>query len=629
MKKGLKYGLLALSGVLCVGFALAGAACAGNSSANVPDGKEEIGVVHFLERGELKEGLGDLGDACLVASTGEFFRKTERGWQYEALTGYDIENNVLTASFKDGTDGTYTLIAENEEIGEHEHEWGDSYVIYEAKCVVPGIGLKYCTVCGQAFPEILAVEPEKLEAHNIKRCTLCSRTASQDTEGKDILDNYIYDVDENNSVSDVFDKVEDGDIVVLQEDATLKPDEKLVVGDESEKKDVILDVAGRQLTSEMKDETVEDGNTNIVVKEDSSLTITDTHKETEEGPKGSFNLNFQVNSGNYQREPTGQYALKIEGGELNVTDVDFNIENKTGCFAMCVSDGGVVNFDETTNLNLTGKDAELDKVDADNGNFGYGMFVTEGSTVNLNGTQLTATGSISPFFVGFGDQESTINVQNGSVIDLDGCFNWNQGDGKHVSTNAGFVLYTNGKVTFDASSEINIKGSVKDFFGTASYSVGFFCIGGGEVDFNGKMSLDMTSGNAFGFQVATNFYSGADGKGGIILNATVTIGANATINAVTKAGYPVVFAAQRNGVQPYIYDDQGTPIAMDTIQVAEGDAQYSVIIIDGATITMNGVPEYDLNYGHMSLNQGMSYETRLDYYTPAAIKDNRTKTLTD
>ena len=211
MKKGWKKGLIVVSGALCLGLAIAGVACAETQTLSEPteENKQCSGVVHFLERGEPSDVLGEYGDVCMVATTGEFFRKTETGWKCEELFEYTIEDEVLTVSYRDGSAGTYALAASDE--GEHVHKYGDAYTVYAPKCVIPGIGVEYCKECHEAFPVILPTDPENLEAHemetfhyadkDIKRCSLCSRVTSLDSEGKEELGNYIYEVDKNNSVS--------------------------------------------------------------------------------------------------------------------------------------------------------------------------------------------------------------------------------------------------------------------------------------------------------------------------------------------------------------------------------------------------------------------------------------------
>lgn len=372
-----KLGLLTVMGTLCLGLTLAGVACAGSGETNELPAESVSGVVHFLERGEPDNSLGETGDACLVATSGEFFRKTESGWKYEELTGYDVKDGVLTATFRSGANENYALIDEGEAEVEHVHTYGDTYTIYDMKCIFPGIGVKYCTTCGYASPMVLAARSDVYEAHEmvdyeyagetIKRCELCMKSATPNGDGTYELGSYLYDISSDADIADVFNKAEDNSTVVVQGETTIGDDKTIEVGD----KNLTLDVAGNNLTVEKKTEE----SRGIVVEAGGSLTITDSSATPESEERGKFTLNV-TEADNQSARDKGVYAMRVNNADLTITNVDFEIINSTenNSHAMYVT-GGTVNVESDAKIIVTQGTKTVDGKEKQTEG-GYGIYIS-------------------------------------------------------------------------------------------------------------------------------------------------------------------------------------------------------------------------------------------------------------
>ncbi len=589
-----KLGLVTAMGTLCLGLTLAGVACTGGGASNEVPAEDVSGVVHFLERGEPNDSLGETGDACLVATSGEFFRKTENGWKYEDLTSYAVNDGVLNVSFKSGENENYSLIDEGTtEVG-HVHTYGDTYTIYEAKCIIPGIAVKYCTTCKYAFPVVLAVQPDVYEAHEMKeyvhgdtnrRCELCMKSAKLNNDGTYEFGSYLYDISTDANIADVFDQAEDNSTVVVQGETTIDDDTTIEVGD----KNLTLDVAGNNLTVEKKTEE-----SRGIVVDGGSLTITDSSATPESEGRGTFTLNV-TEADNQSARDEGTYAMRMNNADLTITNVDFEIINSTenNSHAMYVT-GGTVNVESDAKITVTqGTKTAVDGTEKQTEG-GYGIYISEGAEMNLNATTVKSDGPIFPFVVGnnaVSEEKTVLNINKGTEIYYS----------DSACSYGAFDVYPNGVVNMAEGFKIVVDGASidpsKPEGSNYSNAMAFVIIGGGEVNINGEIDLGLDNGMAYLVSILNNYWyenPDADLPSHIILDARCTIGAKAKIigTSTQQGGGIRFFAAQRNGSEKVYFEkteDNKTKVSgYSDLILKEGDELYSVFIENGATITLNG-----------------------------------------
>lgn len=135
----------------------------------------EDGSVLVLESGVPEIFFGETGDVCLVADTGELYRKTESGWTAAECESYEIAENRLTVTYADGTVEAYTM--SEGEASECAHDnLGEPVTVYEPLCVVPGIGVRTCPDCKESFPVILPATGEHSYEAGGYTCLVCGET---------------------------------------------------------------------------------------------------------------------------------------------------------------------------------------------------------------------------------------------------------------------------------------------------------------------------------------------------------------------------------------------------------------------------------------------------------------------
>lgn len=161
-------------------------ACGGSENGGVQNPSEEAGQaagsVLVIAQGEPAGDFGEDGDICLVSATGALWRKTGT-WAPVEYTGYEVQGNNIKITYTDGTVRTYAIAAPA--AAEHEHAYGDVHVIYEAYCVVPGIGVHTCTVsdCDVSEVVIIPAEPDNHIYGTDGACTLCSGVTEYRDQG--------------------------------------------------------------------------------------------------------------------------------------------------------------------------------------------------------------------------------------------------------------------------------------------------------------------------------------------------------------------------------------------------------------------------------------------------------------
>lgn len=167
-----------LTACLAITVSAAAAACGTAESAeNVGDLPTDqtqsikSGRMLTLSSGEPDAMLGEEGDICLVAETGILYRKSAKGWAATEFTSYNASGSTLTVTYTDGSMGTYDLAPMS---GDCAHEtFEDPYIVYPAKCVIPGIAVKTCTECHESFPVVLPATGEHEYAEGSYDCLYC------------------------------------------------------------------------------------------------------------------------------------------------------------------------------------------------------------------------------------------------------------------------------------------------------------------------------------------------------------------------------------------------------------------------------------------------------------------------
>ncbi len=196
-KKRMKGKILKIGTLLCLALSLglALAACGDADTGTVPSDRggalTDSGRLLTLSRGEPDPSLGEEGDICLVAETGLLYRKSAEGWSETSLTGYSASGSVLTVTYTDGSVGAYDMTAT---AGECAHEtFGEPVTVYPARCVIPGIAVKTCTECHEAFPVILPATGEHEYAEGSYTCLYCGtanyfKDVKPDSSGRYVIE---------------------------------------------------------------------------------------------------------------------------------------------------------------------------------------------------------------------------------------------------------------------------------------------------------------------------------------------------------------------------------------------------------------------------------------------------------
>ncbi len=140
------------------------------------------GKMLTLKSGAPADPVGKEGDVCLVADSGTIYRKTESGWIEADYESYDVRGERFTITYNDGFVGTYDMAVSSENCN---HKLGETYTVYEPKCVIPGIGVQYCEECYEAFPVIIPALSDHHSYDMDNTCSICGDEL-QYTEGLNI-----------------------------------------------------------------------------------------------------------------------------------------------------------------------------------------------------------------------------------------------------------------------------------------------------------------------------------------------------------------------------------------------------------------------------------------------------------
>ncbi len=162
---------------LALSFVLA--ACGGEDARiefNAPSAPAS-GTALLIVDGTPDAALGEEGDVCFSAQSRTLFCKVQNCWEKLDYEDYTLAEDGLTVRYRSGSVGTYSFAEANDECA--HSNLGETVVIYEPLCVVPGIGVQYCNDCKASFPVIIPAEPEAHIYHHAV-CSFCTR-ASLDT----------------------------------------------------------------------------------------------------------------------------------------------------------------------------------------------------------------------------------------------------------------------------------------------------------------------------------------------------------------------------------------------------------------------------------------------------------------
>ena len=510
MRKHLYKGLLLLSGALCFGVALTGAACASDSletTPAAPAAQAQSGYLHVIESGSPENVQGEEGDACLVVTSGEFWQKTAHGWIKGDVESYTSEADSLVVTYTDGSVHTYSVMPA--EAG-HEHTKGTVYTVYDPKCVIPGIGVWTCEGCHASFAEILpaVAENHSYNEENYGKCDYCGYLESG-VPG--------FEVNDSSDLADVFEKVEDGDTVVLKEDTQVQADSSLNVGD----KNITVDVKGKEFSLN-KEKDVSGYGSNLSVEAGGTLTFTDSS----EGHTGSFNVTIPEGGGNYADEEGHRsgFFLNAEGTEenraqVNFKDVEINIQDENTMNVVMSASYADVTLGEGTVLNVEGVA------------YTAAMYVADGADLTIDGAQVNTKGDVTPFIVGNYGEDANLTLKSGEIHMEDASdrmFGVQVNGGGHFNMEGGTIRITGDLSTEDTGAEssgscvaIGVENRVNagSYYDVVPSSVN---ITGGEI------VLAPINGTAFGI---------VTWPGDTIINFSGTIVCNAT-----ESGYAFAFS---------------------------------------------------------------------------------------
>lgn len=413
-------------------------------------------------------------------------------------------------------------------------------------------------------------------------------------------------------LQDAINLVSDGGTISVLDDITITDDAPIEV---PAGKDVTLDAKGNAITAE---KTSEEGNT-IYVGKGGNLTLTDST-----GGQGKFELNVAASSDNMNSHGDGTYGIRVDGGSLNIEDINFNIVNEQETEHSIYVTNGSVNVNEGANIEFTGDD------------FAYGFFISEGSEMNLNGASIHSKGTVTPIVVGFSqdNSDSVLNVNAGTNIFFEGA----------SLSGAAIQVYPYGVVNIHDGATITVEGDLTNNENPEYNDASAICsIGGGTVNMDGgEIILNATAGWAYAITAVNNYVAekqeyivngqSVELSKAIRLDAHITLSGTAKITALGNVAY--IFGVQQNGVQSinkwyylegYGYYVSGNTSDYGTLIPAEGDDFYSLVIENGVSITKDGkeVKSTDSFYAN---DQEKSYKLTgyLVLYTARAIKDNRT-----
>ncbi len=178
MKK-VRYFFLALGAAVLGVLVAFGAAACGNGKREISLPAPSTGEVLVIVDGMPEAALGKVGDICLTRDGGTLWRKaTETSWERVSYREYRFEGDALVVTFSDDTVGRYVMAAASEEGGCDHANLGELYTVYPAYCVVPGIGVRTCTDCGESFAEVIPANgTDHLYSH--AQCAFCGAESAE------------------------------------------------------------------------------------------------------------------------------------------------------------------------------------------------------------------------------------------------------------------------------------------------------------------------------------------------------------------------------------------------------------------------------------------------------------------
>lgn len=521
--------MAALTGVCAASLALGLVACGqANGAAQYEEEQQTVvtdGTVLAVPSGFPTDSFGEDGDVCFAMESGDFYRKDKGAWYSAGIDRYDIADQVLSVTFADGGEGRYRMISSESEKSECKHEGleeAEVYKIYDPYCVVPGIGVKYCSHCGMGFPVMIAVDPEQhsIDESNFSRCRFCSKL-------EDGSDGFVVDSSNVGRISEAVEQLQDGDTLYLGnpnvESSPETSPEVLAFTDTTP-----LDIgANKDITVEVRDNvdvSFTSGDSSSALTVGAGSTLNFTGGENGEGESGDNIPTVYLDS------KTTKPAVSVSGKDavVNVEGVEINCHNTTkvngskGNPSISVSKGGTLNLGEGTFVNEKDADSTIHFYDA------YGIKATGNkSVVKIDGATINSEGRGSAVLATDG---ATIEFVSGEV---------------NVTANDGTVgLCVGNNATLEMSGGvINVTG---DLTGGTESSRSQNCAaaigennwfeGGSTINVTGGIiNLTPTAGRAYAITTQKGSWTTAYLSGSLVIHVNAAEGAQAAAFAIAQA----------------------------------------------------------------------------------------------
>lgn len=539
--------MAALTGVCAASLALGLVACGqANGAAQYEEEQQTVvtdGTVLVVPSGFPTDSFGEDGDVCFAMESGDFYRKDKGAWYSAGIDRYDIADQVLSVTFADGGEGRYRMISSESEKSECKHEGleeAEVYKIYDPYCVVPGIGVKYCSHCGMGFPVMIAVDPEQhsIDESNFSRCRFCSKL-------EDGSDGFVVDSSNVGRISEAVEQLQDGDTLYLGnpnvESSPETSPEVLTFTDTTP-----LDIgANKDITVEVRDNvdvsfTSGDSSSALIVGAGSTLNFTGGEKGEGESGDNIPTVYLDSKTTKSAVSVSGKGAVvNVEGVEINCHNTTKFIDGETGNPSISVSAGGVLNLGKGTVVNAKDDSHDATKpegvvpyCDA------YGIKAKGGnSAVTIDGATINSEGRGSAVLATDG---ATIEFKSGevNVTATDSTVGLCLGDEANLEMTGGVI-----NVTGDLTGGIQSTPSRKNCAAAIGESIAY---GFGEntiVVTGGVINLAPTKGRAYAFSTI--------GAG----RTTVNLSGNLEIHVNAAEGAQAAAFAISQGSPCGIYDD--------------------------------------------------------------------------
>ncbi len=523
-----RFVIAALSCACAVGFALGLVACGNTDPTKLESGQTDetlYGSVLFVQSGIPEDRLGEDGDVCLCAESGDFYRKNEGAWHPAPLERYDIEEKILSVTYSDGTKKSYRLTTAEDDTSECDHSGlseAEPYEIYKPYCVVPEIGVKYCQKCGESFPVILAADgvTHSIDARNFEKCRFCSKL-------EDGSSGFAVNSSNVENINEVVEQLQDGDTIRLEDpNAEGSPstspaavnftgEHPLAIGNDKE------------ITVEVKNVDVSfTSGTASALSVGNGSTLKFTSENSEED-RPTINLD----------SATSKPAISVsgKGAVVNAEGVEINCHNTkksngdNGNPSISVLNGGELILGKGTVVNEKDDNSSIPYCDA------YGIKATgNNSVVKIDGATINSEGRGAAVFANQGAEidfvSGEINVSTtdssvGLCVGEDG-----------VLEMTGGVINVTGDLTGGKQPTVSRRNCAAAIGESrADYGTGYIHVTGGVIN------LTPTAGRAYAISTEERGWTRAILSGDLVIHVNAAEGAQAAAFAISQGGPCEIF----------------------------------------------------------------------------------------